>query len=178
MFRNQNVKDSEEIVDEEVATDEQSDTKETEAEPSELEAELEKTKAQLLQVSADFENFKRAALRRETETRERAVKRTFEDLLPVFDNFDRAVQATTNAKDVETLRIGMTFIAQQLDEALKAQGITIVQSKGQMFDPNQHEAIEEIADSDEAAGTILEEASRGYLYRDQVLRPARVKVAG
>ncbi len=178
MFRNQNVKDNEEIVDDVEVNDEETVADETSEAPSELEAELEKTKAQLLQVSADFENFKRAALRRETETRERAVKRTFEDLLPVFDNFDRAVQATTNAKDVETLRIGMTFIAQQLDEALKSQGITIVQSKGQMFDPNQHEAIEEIEGSEEPAGTILEEASRGYLYRDQVLRPARVKVAG
>ncbi len=175
MFRNQNLKDSEDVVNEEIVNDAQSSEAEA---PSELEAELEKTKAQLLQVSADFENFKRAALRRETETRERAVKRTLEDLLPVFDNFERAVQATENAKDVETLRIGMNFIAQQLEETLKTQGITIIQSKGQLFDPNQHEAIEEIADSGEPSGTILQEASRGYLYRDQVMRPARVKVAG
>ena len=139
---------------------------------------LETAQLQLLHLAADFENFKRAAARRESETRERAVKRIFEDLLPVFDNFDRAVQATHTAKDVETLRVGMDYIGQQLQESLRAQGIEAIESMGQTFDPLRHEAIEEIADSDEPAGTILEEAARGYQYNGQILRPARVKVAG
>ena len=145
-------------------------------EPSELETELAQTKAALVQIAADFENYKRQASRRETETRERAVRSVVEDLLPVLDNFERAVQAAQSASDMESLRVGIGFILQMFQEALRNNGVTPIEAKGHHFDPLQHEAIEEI-ESDEAPGTIVEEAQRGYAYKGHVLRASRVKVA-
>lgn len=153
-----------------------SDGSETQEATSELEAELAETKAQILQLAADFENYKRQAARRESEIRDRTVRNVVEDLLPVLDNFERAVDAAKNATDVESLRVGIGFILQMFQEALRNNGILPIEAKGQSFDPLHHEAIEEI-ESDQAPGTVVEEAQRGYVYKGHVLRASRVKVA-
>jgi molecular chaperone GrpE len=132
----------------------------------------------LLRLAAEFENYKRLAARRESDARERAVRGVFEDLLPVLDNFDRAVQAAQNATSVDSLRVGVTYILQQLEDSLRGHGIEPIPAAGQPFDPLRHDALEEIADTGEQAGTVIEEVQRGYVYKGQVLRPARVKVAG
>ena len=142
------------------------------------EERAERLQAQLMQMAADFENFKRAASRRETEARDRATRRVIEDLLPVFDNFDRAIQASGSARDVETMRVGLEFIGQQMQATLAEIGIQAIDSKGQMFDPAQHDAIEEVPGSGQPAGTVLEELARGYVLNGTVIRAARVKVAG
>ncbi|MDF2439062.1 MAG: molecular chaperone GrpE, partial [Abditibacteriota bacterium] len=131
-----------------------------------------------LRLAADFENFKRLAQRREAEVRERTVRNIFEDLLPVLDNFERAVQAAQNATDVTSLRIGVEYILKQLHESLREHGVEPMETRGQKFDPLHHEALEEIADSGQTPGTVLDEAQRGYSFKGQVLRPARVRVAG
>jgi molecular chaperone GrpE len=167
-----------EVEREELQGDEESGAASDENEEQSAEEKVESLQLQLVQMAADFENFKRAAARREAEARDRAVRRVFEDLLPVFDNFDRAVQAAQSAREVETMRVGLEFIAQQMLQTLSEQGVEAIPAKGQPFDPFRHEAIEEVADSGQAPGTVLEEASRGYVLNGQVLRPARVKVAG
>ena len=131
-----------------------------------------------LRLAADFENFKRQAQRREAEVRERTVRNIFEDLLPVLDNFERAVQAAQNASDVTSLRVGVEYILKQLHESLRAHGVEPMETRGQKFDPLHHEALEEVPGSGEAPGTVIEEAQRGYSFKGQVLRPARVRVAG
>ena len=141
-----------------------------------LESELAETKAQLVHLAADFENFKRQAARRESEARDRAVRSLVEDLLPTLDNFKLAVEASRNSSDVESLRIGVEFILQMFEEALRNNGVKPIEAKGKSFDPLQHEALEQV-ESEEAPGTVVEEAQRGYVYKDQVLRASRVKVA-
>ncbi len=131
-----------------------------------------------LQLAADFENFKRQAARRESETRERATRGVIEDLLPVLDNFERALDAAKNARDVESVRVGVEFIAQQLRDALKTHGVEPIQAQGQPFDPLHHEALEEVSNSEHPEGTVVEEAQRGYSFKGQVLRPSLVRVAG
>lgn len=142
------------------------------------EEKAERLQQQIVQMAADFENFKRAAFRREAEARERAARRVIEDLLPVFDNFDRAIQAAGSARDVETMRVGLEFVGQQMQATLAEIGVQAIDSRGQMFDPAQHDAIEEVPNSGQPAGTVLEELSRGYSLGGTVLRAARVKVAG
>jgi molecular chaperone GrpE len=145
---------------------------------AQTQATLAERDNQLLHLTADFENYKRQAARRESEVRERAVRGVLEDLLPVLDNFERAVQAAQNAKDVESLRIGIEFILQQLQESLSGQGVERIEAKGHAFDPLRHEALEEVPGDGAAPGTVVDEAQSGYLYKGQVLRPARVRVAG
>ena len=152
------------------------DTIETEvADPRDV--ELAQAKAALLQLAADFENFKRLTARRESEARDRAVRSISEDLLPVLDNFERAVEAARTATDVASVRMGVEFILQMLSDSLKSHGVTVIAALGQPFDPIQHEAVEEIEIEGETAGTVVEETLRGYEFKGQVLRASRVKVA-
>jgi molecular chaperone GrpE len=144
---------------------------------AQLESELAQSKAALLQLAADFENFRRQAQRRETEARERAVRTLVEDLLPVLDNFERAIAAAQNATDVKSLRMGVEFILQQLQGALRSHGVEPIEATGKPFDPQQHEAIDQVSSWDHAAGTVVEETQRGYTHKGHVLRPASVKVA-
>lgn len=131
-----------------------------------------------LRAVADLENFKRQALRRENETRERATRGVIEDILPVLDNFERAVEASKTARDVDSVRIGIEFVAQQLRDALKNHGVEAIETSGAHFDPLRHEALEEVAGSSHEEGAVIDEAQRGYTFRGQVLRPSRVRVAG
>lgn len=131
----------------------------------------------LLRAVADLENFKRQSARRETESRDRALRGVIEDLLPVMDNFERALDAARNARDVDSVRVGVEFIAQQLRDALKNHGVEPIEAQGQKFDPLHHEALEEV-ESDQPEGTVVEEAQRGYSFKGQVLRPSLVRVAG
>jgi len=139
--------------------------------------ELAETKNQLLRLTADFENFKRQAARREQETRERSVRGLLMDLLPVLDNFERAVDAAQNAKDVQSLRIGVEYILKQLQDTLQSMGVETIPARGQKFDITKHEATEEVASDEFDAGTVIDESQRGYIFRGQVIRPSRVRVA-
>jgi molecular chaperone GrpE len=134
-------------------------------------------KEQLLRLTADFENYKRQAARRETEARERAVRGVLTDLLPVLDNFERAVDAAKNAKDIESLRIGVEYILKQLQDTLQSLGVETIPAKGQKFDLTKHEATEEVASEEHPAGTVIDETQRGYMFRGQVIRPSRVRVS-
>ncbi|HEX9997213.1 MAG TPA: nucleotide exchange factor GrpE, partial [Abditibacterium sp.] len=92
-------------------------------------------------------------------------------------NFNLALQHAGTAKDVASLKIGLDFIAQQLETALKEAGLEPIEAKGKTFDPTQHDALEEIEVEGVEAGTVVEETQRGYQLDGQVLRPSRVKVA-
>ena len=138
--------------------------------------ELAEANDKFLRLVAEFENFKRQAARREQETRERAARNVIEDLLPVLDNFERAVEAARTSDDFAGVRMGVEFIAQQFRDTLKGHGVEAIETQGQPFDPLKHDALEEI-ESDQPAGTIVNEAQRGYLYKGQVMRASRVRVA-
>lgn len=131
-----------------------------------------------LRALADLENFKRQAMRRENETRERSARRVIEDILPVLDNFERAVEAAKTARDVDSVRIGIEFVAQQLRDALKGHGVQPIETSGAKFDPLHHEALEEVAGTEHEEGAIINEVQRGYTHNGQVLRTSRVRVAG
>ena len=138
--------------------------------------ELAAANDKFLRLVAEFENFKRQAARREIETRERAARNVIEDLLPVLDNFERAVEAARTSDDIAGVRMGVEFIAQQFRDTLKGHGVEAIETQGQPFDPTKHDALEEI-ESEHPAGTIVNEAQRGYLYKGQVMRASRVRVA-
>lgn len=146
-------------------------------EPEEEElSEEEKLQNRLLHLAADFENYKRQTARREQEIRERAQSSLLEELFPVLDNFERAVAAADKTDDVQSLKIGIEYILQQFQEALKNNGVEPIEAVGKPFDPALHDAVEE-SESEEKPGTVIEDLLRGYLFKGRVLRPSRVRVA-
>ena len=141
-----------------------------------LAGQLADSQEKLAYLAAELENYKRQSVRRLDEERDRTARRTFEQLLPALDTFGMAMQYADKAKSVTELKTGLDFVDQQMATALQNAGIEIIPAVGENFDPQKHEAIEEI-ESDVASGHVAQEVQRGYLYKGQVLRPARVKVA-
>ena len=138
---------------------------------------LAESEEKLAYLAADFANYKSASFRRLEEERVRATKQVFEQLLPVLDNFALALKHTGTAKDVASLKLGLDYVALQLDGALKSAGLEPIAAEGQSFDPTLHDAIVEVEpENGEPGGTITEEVQRGYMMGGQVLRPSRVKV--
>lgn len=128
----------------------------------------------LLRRQAEFDNFRRRAERERAEVVEYANTETVRSLLPVLDDFERALKV--ESADKEYAR-GMELIYQRLAESLKKLGIEPITSAGQPFDPHLHHAVEMVETDDYPDHTILEEYQRGYNFKGKLLRPAMVKVA-
>jgi molecular chaperone GrpE len=141
--------------------------------------ELMEARARLL---AEFDNFKKRVVREKQEARMEVVKGLCRDLLPVVDNFERALghaDAEHAPADAKTLVQGIQLVSRQLLDVLKKLGVTPFVSKGEPFDPARHEAVaQRPASGDESPGAVIEEHQRGYMLGDVLLRPALVVVAG
>lgn len=138
---------------------------------------LAETEEKLAYLAADFENYKRQTTRRIDEERARSKRRVLETIFPAIDNFNLALKHAGTANDVASLKIGLDYIAQQLEAALAESGLAPIETQGQKFDPTKHDALEEIEVEGVEPGTIVEETQRGYTLDGQTLRPSRVKVA-
>jgi molecular chaperone GrpE len=157
---------------------------ETEAEtkPETFEAELAKTRDELLRALAEVENTRRRAERQSQEARAYAIDRFARDLLPVADTLRRAISAVPphwrdSADDAaKNLLTGLELTEQSLIDAFARHGLKPVGVKGEAFDPNIHQAVAHIA-SDSAAGTVIEVMQVGYVLSDRTIRPAIVSVS-
>ena len=158
-----------------------------EAAPEPAESELLSLKEQLakaearnddlLRTLADYENSrKRGARDLETE-RKFSHAKLAGDLLPAFDNLNRAVVAAKQAGDKGPLFQGVLATQMQLLDILKRHGITAMEALGRPFDPNLHQAVQMLPSGDQPAGTVLQALEEGFLIHDRVLRPASVIVS-
>lgn len=131
----------------------------------------------LIRLQADFENFKKR-MEREREANERhATAGLVTRLLPVLDNFERALSSEVPTEEGRAFQEGVALIFLQLLDELRKQGLAAVDSLGQEFDPTVHEAVAMDADSGLPPNTVVEELRRGYLLHDRLLRAAQVKVS-
>ncbi len=131
----------------------------------------------LLRTLADFENFKKRSRQQQSEQLHYANEKLIADLLPIIDNFDRALQSPEVIDDLQSWKSGVEMIARQLAETLNRYGLRMIESANTEFDPTQHEAIGQVETADVPAGYVAEEVQRGYLLHDRLLRPSRVRVA-
>ena len=163
------------------AKDELNETQETDC--TELEGELEAAqqeandyKDRYLRAQAEMVNFKKRLERRYEEQVEEEKKHLLLKLLSVADNLERALDHADLNDD--GLRDGVELTYHELQHLLAREGVEQMVSEGQPFDPSYHEAVAIIPTSEAEAETVMAEIQKGYLYRDQLLRPARVHVAG
>ena len=133
---------------------------------------------QLLRRQAEFENYRRRVDRERAETYARSRAEVVLELLPVIDNFERALASLEHSgSDAKSLRQGIELIHRQLNDALAKFGLEPVESVGQAFDPNVHEAVSAEPSSEHEENTVIAEFERGYRLGEKLLRPAKVKVA-
>jgi molecular chaperone GrpE len=126
-----------------------------------------------LRLYADFENLKKRVERERSEHRLRATESLLARLLPVLDNFERALAARGGE---EGLRSGVQMIYRQLFDELRREGLRPVDALGQTFDPSVHEAVATTSDSGMPPHTVVGELQRGYFFGDRLLRPSLVRV--
>ncbi len=144
------------------------------AERDRLAAENASLTDRLLRRQAEFDNFRRRADRERSEFLEYASTEAVRALLPILDDFERALKVETGDRDYAK---GMDLIYQRLRDNLVKLGLEPIASVGAAFDPNLHHAIQKEETEEVADHTILEEFQRGYNFRGRLLRPAMVKVA-
>jgi molecular chaperone GrpE len=129
----------------------------------------------LLRLAAEFENYKKRT-RREWELHEKQANAGLvKGLLHVLDDFNRALEAPADAG--EQFRSGIKLINASLTEILARNGLSEIDAKGKPFDPQVHEAVGEVETGDIEPGLVAEVVQRGYMFHDQVLRPARVLIS-
>lgn len=140
-------------------------------------AEAQKNRDQLLRIAADFDNYKKRSRREIGDAVKVAREELLRELLPVFDNLERASSHAGTATDTKALADGISMVQRQFIDVLGKLGIERIQSAGQPFDPAVHEAVQHLETSDFAPGVVAAELQAGYRSGDRVLRPALVVVA-
>ncbi|MCY0879124.1 MAG: nucleotide exchange factor GrpE [Firmicutes bacterium] len=131
---------------------------------------------QLIRLQADFENFRRRVDREREEIQGLVAERLLRDLLPVFDNLERALKYMPTEGDAKVWRVGVEMTLNGFLEAFRRLGVTPIEAAGARFDPRFHEAVQRV-ESDQPEGTIVEELQRGFVWNDRVLRASLVKVS-
>ncbi|WOV89175.1 nucleotide exchange factor GrpE [Sporosarcina oncorhynchi] len=143
---------------------------------AELESALEEEENKMLRILADFENSKRRATLDKEAMNKYKAQSILTGLLPVLDNFERALAVEAKADEAKSLMTGMDMIYRNLLESLKAEGLVEIDCVDKEFDPNFHQAVMTEKDPDKESNIVLQELQKGYMLKDRVLRPSMVKV--
>jgi molecular chaperone GrpE len=146
----------------------------TEDAAKKAEEEAAQESERYMRLMAEFQNYKRRAAKEKTDTLQYANEKIVADILPVLDNFERAL--TTETEDIEGYAKGMQLIFEQLYKALENAGLEEIKALDEDFDPNVHNAVmtDNIEDKDD--GKITKVLQKGYKLRDKVVRPSMVAV--
>ena len=139
-----------------------------------LAAALQEKDNRLKRLQADFENFRRRTSKEREEIGNVVTQELLKSLLPIVDNFDRAM--ATEQQDGKAFQKGVEMIYTQLGETLKNVGLEPIETEGQKFDPNFHQAVMRVENPDLDDDTIAQELQKGYIVKGKVIRPSMVQV--
>lgn len=174
--------EKEEIIESEEETAEVEGEETAEATESPENSELEKLSAELeeaqnskLRLQADFDNYRKRVEREKQSLINYAVEGMVSELLPVIDNFERALEV--KEADFEGFYQGVEMIKNQFIEALKSQGLEEIEALDQPFDPNYHNAVSQMESEDHDSDIVVQVFQKGYKIKDKVVRPSMVVVS-
>ena len=142
-----------------------------------LQEQVEKYKNDYLYMRAEFENYKRNAIKERSDLIKYGGERFIRELLEIVDNFERALQVTVTPDNFTTFKQGVEMTAQELKALLTRNSVTEIPSEGTPFDPAIHEALSSESTDKVAAGHIARVFKKPYKYHDKVIRPGQVVVA-
>jgi molecular chaperone GrpE len=146
-------------------------------EVEELRKQVDENQQRYLRVQADFDNFRRRSRQEKEDFAKYASLKLIEQLLPVVDNFERALTSSKDTNDFEALVKGLDMTFRQLENLLAQEGLTPIEAVGQPFNPEYHQAIMQVESEEHEEGIVIEEIQKGYILKDKVVRPAMVKVS-
>lgn len=142
-----------------------------------LTQERDKLKDQLLRTAADFDNFRKRTRKDIDEVQKKTREDILRELLPVFDNLERAADSANKVTDFKAVVDGVRMVLRLFEDTTQRIGVTRIKTTGERFDPMLHEAVQQVETSEHAPGTILNEVVPGYRSGERLLRAAIVVVA-
>ena len=143
-----------------------------------LESQVEKEKKEYLFLMADFDNFRKRTLKEKSELIKNGGESVLKGILPIMDDFERAIKASETSDDSAAMKEGMNLIYQKLQKFLQQNGVKEMDPADDVFDTEKHEAISVVPVPDaDKKGRILDTVEKGYTINDKVLRHAKVVVA-
>jgi molecular chaperone GrpE len=140
-------------------------------------ADAQRFRDQLLRTAADFDNFRKRSRREADDANRRGRESLLKELLPVFDNLERAATSAETAQDAKSVAEGIRMVLRQFGSTLDRIGVKRVVSVGQPFDPGLHEAIQHVESTEHEAGTVAAEVQAGYQIGEHLVRAALVVVS-
>ena len=143
----------------------------------EVKKKLEEMNDKYLRLSAEYDNYRKRTLKEKMELTKSAGASVILALLPVIDDFDRALAHLDDAKDLDAVKEGILLIYSKFKEFLAQQGVSEIEATNKEFDTDHHEAITKIpAPSEEMKGKVIDTVEKGYMLNDKVIRFAKVVV--
>jgi molecular chaperone GrpE len=175
------IKESKESVQEELKENvdvEMEDKNEPEeTDQTDIGSEMTELRDKYLRLYAEFENYKKRTIREKLDMMKTAAQDTLAAILPVLDDFDRAKKVSDDDNSEESFSEGVTLVYHKLYTVLKNKGLEEMQSTGEIFDPEYHEAVTEIpAPSEDMKGKVVDTIEKGYMLKDRIIRHAKVVV--
>lgn len=142
-----------------------------------LKSELDRVNNQYLRLAADFDNYRKRQVQERESLLKYGAEESLKKMIEVLDNVDRAKKSVENVEDVATLKDSYNVIFKQIYDVLSKMGLETIDSVGEEFDPNFHDAVMQTPTSEQPENTIVAVMQKGYKLGDKVLRPALVNVA-
>ncbi|MBX3020442.1 MAG: nucleotide exchange factor GrpE [Bdellovibrionales bacterium] len=144
---------------------------------NDLQTELDKAKRDYLYLLAEFDNYRKQAIKERSELTKFGSERFIRDFLGVFDNFERALESDVTAESLHSFRDGVQMIASEIRTLLQRYGVEEIKSEGETFDPSKHEALSSEPRDDMPAGHVARVFKKAYKMHDKLIRPAQVTVS-
>ena len=141
-----------------------------------LEKDYEALKEKMLRLTAEYDNFRKRTQREKAADLKYKAQDLATDLVPVVDTFDRALQLKPDENSIDSFYEGMEMVYRQLMQALSQAGVEEIETEGETFDPNFHQAVMQVEDDQYESQAIVETLQKGYRLKDRIIRPAMVKV--
>ncbi|HAR4825565.1 nucleotide exchange factor GrpE [Staphylococcus aureus] len=143
---------------------------------NELQQLADENEEKYLRLYAEFENYKRRIQKENEINKTYQAQRVLTDILPAIDNIERALQIEGDDETFKSLQKGVQMVHESLINALKDNGLEVIKTEGEAFDPNIHQSVVQDDNPDFESGEITQELQKGYKLKDRVLRPSMVKV--
>ena len=177
-FKNEDIVDGKKDENLENSTEEkQENSKETSEVKNELQEKYDTLNQQYLRLAADFDNYRKRQAQEREDLLKYGAENALKKLIEVLDNFERGEKALENVEDCKQVKDSFNLVHKQVIETLTKLGLEAINTEGQTFDPNYHEAVMQTPTNEYPEHTIINELQKGYKLGDKVLRPALVNVA-
>ena len=153
-------------------------TEQPQAQEDDCEKRLSEIQDKYVRLAAEYDNYRKRTMKEKMDLIKSGGEDVLVNILPVIDNFERALKAIDESNDVEAVKEGIHLIYKDFIEYLKQRGVTEIETVGQKFDTDLHEAVAQMpAQSEEQKGTVIDVVQKGYKLNDKVIRFAKVVVA-